>query len=61
MTLELEVPNWHLQFNQKLSGCRDSNPESPVPKTGMLTVTLHPDSLNPNIVILISQSIKVFV
>ena len=26
-----------------LSGRRDSNPESPVPKTGMLAVTLHPD------------------
>lgn len=26
-----------------LSGCRDSNPESPVPKTGMLAVTPHPD------------------
>ena len=25
-----------------MSGCRDSNPESPVPKTGMLAVTPHP-------------------
>lgn len=29
-----------------LSGCRDSNPESPVPKTGMLAVTPQPDRRN---------------
>ena len=28
-----------------LSECRDSNPESPVPKTGMLAVTLHSENL----------------
>ena len=28
-----------------LSGCWDSNPESPVPKTGMLAVTPHPDAI----------------
>ncbi len=27
-----------------LSGYWDSNPESPVPKTGMLAVTLYPDT-----------------
>ena len=27
------------------SGCRDSNPESPVPKTGMLAVTPHPGTV----------------
>lgn len=26
-----------------MSECRDSNPESPVPKTGMLAVTPHSD------------------
>ena len=41
-----EVPP-HFRLNT-LSGCRDSNPESPVPKTGMLAVTPHPDNIfNP--------------
>ncbi len=30
-------------INRFMSGCWDSNPESPVPKTGMLAVTPHPD------------------
>jgi hypothetical protein len=30
-------------FKFHLSGCRDSNPESPLPKRGMLAVTPHPD------------------
>jgi hypothetical protein len=34
-----------------MSGCRDSNPESPVPKTGMLAVTPHPEKQLSNTII----------